>query len=280
MTTPQTQPDHVPSEGVETMAALYEWMYEAVPEAARRFASETWGETWAHAEMGSLMDFASLATALSSSAAADRVRAFKAGVVWGLENPIHADMPLQRQLAGERYTATTEASRSETGRGEDAKYSEPHPTDQAIYWKKKWLALMAAYDTLADRPVGEDALREALVRLTEADTALKAADKEVLRTYNLDGRFHPRTYEMDYANKIKERAAEAKNDAVQDLLVHANMTQPAAGQGARQMPASPAWAFCRGEDCRTPCQTCRRMAIEATPSTSKAAPLSDQGDGR
>ncbi len=41
--------------------AAYEARVAAVPEAARRYAAETWGETWAHAEMGSLLDFAALA---------------------------------------------------------------------------------------------------------------------------------------------------------------------------------------------------------------------------
>lgn len=40
--------------------ARYEAMYAAVPEGARAFAAEAWGETWSHAEMGSLLDFARL----------------------------------------------------------------------------------------------------------------------------------------------------------------------------------------------------------------------------
>jgi hypothetical protein len=44
--------------GIDDIAAAYEARVSAAPKAARKFAAETWGETWAHAEMGSLLDFA------------------------------------------------------------------------------------------------------------------------------------------------------------------------------------------------------------------------------
>lgn len=46
---------------VDQVAAAYEARVAAVPKAARQFAEDAWGETWAHAEMGSLLDFAALA---------------------------------------------------------------------------------------------------------------------------------------------------------------------------------------------------------------------------
>ena len=41
-------------------AEVYDALVSSVPDEARRFAAETWGETWAHAEMGSLLNFAAI----------------------------------------------------------------------------------------------------------------------------------------------------------------------------------------------------------------------------
>lgn len=50
------------AEKLARLTADYEKIVLAVPPDARKFAAETWGITWAHAEMGSLWQFAVLAT--------------------------------------------------------------------------------------------------------------------------------------------------------------------------------------------------------------------------
>lgn len=66
-------------ESTDELRERYGAMYAAVPEPARQFAAETWGEMWAHAEMGSLVEFAALASHPGPDAGNGSSRAGMAG---------------------------------------------------------------------------------------------------------------------------------------------------------------------------------------------------------